>query len=100
MRWGLKTKRGRAPRATILSAAGRRRVLLKVHTLLKWRNMADKLLLRAATDTAVMVMYAYWNPETRVLEQEKGKGAWCIDEGRVERVERDARNLADKQDAA
>ena len=41
----------------------RRRVLLKAHTLLKWRDRGDKLFLRAAKVTAVKVMYAYWNLE-------------------------------------
>ena len=54
----------------------RRRVLLKVHTLLKWRERGDKLFERAAKVTAAKVMYAYWNPERKMFEQEQGKGAW------------------------
>ena len=40
-----------------------RRVILKVHTLLKWRDRYQvKLSNRASKVTAVKVMYAYWNP--------------------------------------
>ena len=49
-------------------------MLLKVHTLLKWRDRGDKLFLRAAKVTSAKVMYAYWNPDTHMFEQEKG--AW------------------------
>ena len=50
----------------------RRRVLVKAHTLLKWRDRGNKLFLRAAKVTAVKVMYAHWNPDMRMFEQEKG----------------------------
>ena len=51
-------------------------MLVKAHTLLKWRDRGGKLFLRAAKVTAVKVMYAYWNPKKQVFEQEMGKGAW------------------------
>ena len=38
----------------------RRRVILKVHTLRKWRDRGDKLFLRANKVTAVKVMFFVW----------------------------------------
>lgn len=60
--------------AHLVVGGRRRRVLVKAHTLRKWRDRGDKLFLRAAKVTAVKVMYAHWNPDTRMFEQEKG--AW------------------------
>eukprot|EP00802_Teleaulax_amphioxeia_P007401 Tamp_07407.p1 GENE.Tamp_07407~~Tamp_07407.p1 ORF type:complete len:797 (+),score=226.18 Tamp_07407:307-2391(+) len=48
----------------------RRRVILKVHTLLKWGDRGDKLYLRAVKVTAVKMMYAQWNGHTGAYEQE------------------------------
>jgi CHAT domain-containing protein len=48
----------------------RRRVIIKVHTLRKWRERGDQLYQRASKVTAVKVKYAYWNPSTRRFEME------------------------------
>ena len=47
-------------------------MLLKVHTLLEWRDRGDKNFLRAAKVTSDKVMYAYWNLEVKCFEQKKG----------------------------
>jgi len=49
----------------------RRRVILKVHTLRKWKEREIKLYERVCKVTAVKVMYAYWNPSTRMFEMER-----------------------------
>ena len=50
----------------------RRRVILKVHTLLKWRERGEKLFLRASKVTSAKVIYAFWNAATKCYEQECG----------------------------
>ena len=56
---------------THLAVGGRRRrVILKVHTLLKWRDRGDKLFLRANKVTGVKVLYAHWNPQLKRYEHE------------------------------
>ena len=50
-----------------------RRVVVKAHTLVRWRDRREKRLWeRAAKVTAVKVTYAYWNPETDTFELERG----------------------------
>jgi len=44
----------------------RRRVILKVHTLCKWRDRGDKLYLRASKVTAVKVLLSCVAPAARV----------------------------------
>jgi len=53
--------------------AKRRRVILKVHTLLKWRDRGDKLFLRASKVTAAKFIHANWNAQTASYEQETGR---------------------------
>lgn len=50
----------------------RRRVILKVHALLKWRERGEKLFLRASKVTAAKLIYANWNAQTNRYEQEMG----------------------------
>ncbi len=75
----------------LLLGGRRRRVILKVHTLRKWRERGDKLIERASKVTAVKVMYAYWNgtmfemdrqSELKILPvseqlQDKWRDAYC-----------------------
>jgi hypothetical protein len=49
----------------------RRRVILKVHTLRRWRERGDKLYERASKATAVKFMYAYWNTYTKTFEMDR-----------------------------
>jgi CHAT domain-containing protein/tetratricopeptide (TPR) repeat protein len=55
----------------LLLGGERRRVILKVHTLRKWRQREDKLYERASKVTAVKVMYAYWNANTKMFEMDR-----------------------------
>ena len=50
----------------------RRRVILKVHTLCKWRERGTQLFKRALRVTSAKVIYAYWNERTHAFEQERG----------------------------
>ncbi len=53
-----------------LPGGRRRRVILKVHTLRKWRERGDKLYERVSKVTAVKFMYAYWNTHSQMFEME------------------------------
>jgi hypothetical protein len=55
----------------LLLVRNRRRVILKVHTLRKWKEREIKLYERVSKVTAVKVMYAYWNPSTRMFEMDR-----------------------------
>jgi hypothetical protein len=55
----------------LLLGRNRRRVILKVHTLRKWKEREIKLYERVCKVTSVKVMYAYWNPSTRMFEMER-----------------------------
>jgi hypothetical protein len=55
----------------LLLDRGRRRVILKVHTLHKWRERGGvQLFDRDSKVTTVKVKYVYWNPITRKFEME------------------------------
>jgi hypothetical protein len=55
----------------LLLGGERRRVILKVHTLRQWRERRDRLYERASRVTAVKVMYAYWNTNTKMFEMDR-----------------------------
>ena len=60
----------------LLLGGRRRRVILKVHTLRKWRERGDKLYERDSkvTQAAVKFMYAYWNADTKMFDMDRQSG--------------------------
>jgi CHAT domain-containing protein/tetratricopeptide (TPR) repeat protein len=55
----------------LLLGGRRRRVILKVHTLRKWRERGNKLYERASKVTAVKFMYAYWYAHNKMFEMDQ-----------------------------
>ena len=75
---------------THLAVGGRRRrVILKVHTLLKWRERGDKLFLRASKITSAKVVYAHWNA-AKWNEAQRKHGCYEMESGHLKLVPVDA----------